>query len=97
MIVKTENSYVVLADEVQFVLEGRVVLDLPGCVLVDVKRGFVGNDHVLARSDGSLDHVECRHHGDRNPANNRIRISGKNAVDRLRPPWNAHVVANTIY
>src|SRR5258708_25445833 len=76
VIVKTENGDVVLANEIEFVLEGGIVLNFFGCVLVNIEGGFVGNDHVLARTDCSFDHIERGHHGDRNTLHNSIRVSG---------------------
>ena len=97
MIVKTKYGDVVLADEVEFVLEGRIVLEFFGCVLVYIEGGFMGNDDVLARSHGPLDHIECGHHGDGNASNRRIRVSGEDAINRLRPPGNAHVITNSFH
>src|SRR5258708_31529386 len=46
VIVKTKHGDVVLADAVEVVFEGRIVLNLFGRVLVYIEGGFMGNDEV---------------------------------------------------
>ena len=83
VIVKTKNGDVVLADEVEFVLEGRIVLNFFGRVLVYIEGGFVSDDEILARSHSPLDNIEGSHHGNGDAPYCGIGISGKDAVDRL--------------
>src|ERR1700677_3145428 len=97
VIVEMKNCHIVLADEVQFVLQGWVVFDVFGVILMQVEGRFMGNYHVFTRGGSPFHDVQCRHHGGGNTAHGGALTSGDDLIDGLRAPGNSHLLADAVH
>ncbi len=97
VIVEMKNGHIVLADEVQLVLQGWVVFDVFGVILVKVKGRFMGNNHVFARGCSPFHDVQRRHHGGGDTVHRGALAPGDDLINGLCAPGNSHLLADTVH